>query len=209
VEGAPEIARKLVHVRAGGHQDLVARLLELDGDSVVLGSPRSETQSYVPELAEPIEVGMITGDGVVWYAGVVSAREPGADRCLRVRLGQNHAGPEQRADPRAPYSLAVDVTTPGSADSVCGRLVDVSAGGVRLEAPLALEAGDIVSLIVLVPGGRPISATARVVHVRSETSSSGLQFELAVASDRERLVRQAFERLALVGWRPAPGAGPS
>jgi hypothetical protein len=205
VHEAPEIARKLVHLRAGGHGDLVARLLELDGDSVVLGSPGSETHSYVPELAEPVEVGLITADGVVWYAGVVSARDPGDERCLRVRLGDYRAGTDLRADPRAPYSLAVDVTAPGASTAVCGRLVDVSSGGVRLETELALSVGDIVGMIVHVPGGHPIQATARVVHSRSETSSSGLQFELAVASDRERIVRRAFERLALVGWRPAAG----
>jgi c-di-GMP-binding flagellar brake protein YcgR len=103
--------------------------------------------------------------------------------------------------------LAVDVTTPRTDEPVEGRLLDVSAGGVRLEVALDLQVGDIVGMTVHVPGARPIQATARVVHVHMGTTKSGLHFELAVASDRERLVRHAFERLALTGWRrEAPAA---
>jgi hypothetical protein len=201
VHDAPDIARKLVHVRAGGHPDLVARLLELDGDSVVLGVPASEAASYLPELAEPVEVGLITTEGTVWYTGVVAEREPG----LRINLGESYAGTEQRADPRAPYSLSVDLTVSGRQEPLGGRLLDVSAGGVRLTTSAALKVADVVGMTVHVPGGQPIQATARVVHVHPD--ASGLQFELALASDRERLVRRAFERLAFVGWRkqPAPG----
>jgi hypothetical protein len=199
VHDRPDIVRKLVHVRAGGHRDLVARLLELDGDSVVIGSPASETHAYVPEFAEPVEVGLITAEGIVWYTGVVSEREPTAERCLRVRLGENQVGCEQRANPRAPYSLSIDLTIAGAAEPLAGRLLDVSTGGVRLKASAALSIGDLVGITVHVPGGQPIQATARVVHVHPDTS--GLQFELALASDRERLVRRAFERLAFVGWR--------
>jgi hypothetical protein len=207
VKDTPEITRKLVHVRAGGHRDLVARLVKLDQDSVVIGSPGSETHAYLPELAEPIEVGLITAEGVVWYSGVIAAIEPGAELRLRVQLGENHAGAERRAHPRAPDSLSVDVTTPRTDEPVEGRLIDVSASGVRLEVPLDLHVGDIVGMTVHVPGARPIQATARVVHVHTGTAKSGLHFELAVAADRDRLVRHAFERLALVGWRrQAPAA---
>ena len=208
MKDTPEITRNLVHVRAGGRKDLVARLVKLEADSIVIGSPGSETQSYNPELADPIEIGLITADGVVWYAGVVAAIEPGAELRLLVRLGANHAGAERRAHPRAPDSLSVDFTLPGSTESVSGRLIDVSAGGVRVEAPLELHVGDIVGMTVHVPGMNPIQATARVVHVHTE-SKSGLQFELAVARDRDRLVRRAFERLALIGWRKETPAGQS
>jgi hypothetical protein len=207
VKDTPDITRNLVHVRAGGRRDLVARLVKLDEGSVVIGSPGSETHSYTPELAEPIEIGLITAEGVVWYSGVVAAMEPGAELRLRVTLGENHAGAERRAHPRAPDSLTVDVTTPRTDEPVEGRLLDVSAGGVRLEVTLDLQVGDIVGMTVHVPGARPIQATARVVHVHTGTAKSGLHFELAVASDRERLVRHAFERLALTGWRrEAPAA---
>jgi hypothetical protein len=208
VKDTPEITRNVVHVRAGGCRDLVARLVKLEADSIVIGSPGSETQSYLPELADPIEIGLITADGVVWYAGVVAEIEPGAELRLLVRLGANHAGAERRAHPRAPHSLSVDFTLPGSTESVSGRLIDVSAGGVRVEAPLELHVGDIVGMTVHVPGMNPIQATARVVHVHTE-SKSGLQFELAVAHDRDRLVRRAFERLALIGWRNETPAGQS
>jgi hypothetical protein len=77
-----------------------------------------------------------------------------------------------------------------------------------VEAPLELQVGDIVGMTVHVPGMNPIQATARVVHVHTE-SKSGLQFELAVARDRDRLVRRAFERLALIGWRKETPAGQS
>jgi hypothetical protein len=207
VKDTPEITRSLVHVRAGGRRDLVARLVKLEEDSIVIGSPGSETQTYHPGLADPMEIGLITSDGVVWYSGVVAAIEPGAELRLHVKLGANHFGAERRAHPRAPDSLSVDLTTPGSSEPVSGRLIDVSAGGVRLEAPLDLTIGDIVGMTVHVPGMNPIQATARVVHLHAQ-SKSGLQFELAVARDRERLVRRAFERLALVGWRnETPAAG--
>jgi hypothetical protein len=207
VKDTPEITRNLVHVRAGGRRDLVSRLVKLDEDSIVIGSPGSETHSYVPELAEPIEIGLITAEGVVWYSGVVATVEAGAELRLRVKLGENHAGAERRAHPRAPDSLSVDVTTPRTAEPIEGRLIDVSTGGVRLEAPLDLQVGDIVGMTVHVPGARPIQATARVVHVHAATAKSGLNFELAVAADRDRLVRHAFERLVLVGWRrEAPAA---
>jgi PilZ domain len=207
VKDTPEITRSLVHVRAGGRRDLLARLVKLEADSIVIGSPGSETQTYHPGLADPIEIGLITSDGVVWYSGVVAAIEPGAEPCLHVKLGGSHFGAERRAHPRAPDSLSVDLTTPGSSEPVSGRLIDVSAGGVRLEAPLELKVGDIVGMTVHAPGMNPIQATARVVHLHTQ-SKSGLQFELAVAHDRERLVRRAFERLALVGWRnETPAAG--
>jgi PilZ domain-containing protein len=193
----PEIARKLVHIRVGARRDLIAPLLELGSDSIVIGCPRNEEESYVPELSQPVEVGLITDEGVVWYRGAVSELEPRGERSLRVRVGEDRARPEQRANPRAPYSLSVDVTVPGTLEPVPGRLVDVSEGGVRLTAPLDVRVGDIVGVTVHMPGGQPFQATARVVHVHS--ALSGFQFELALASDRERLVRHAFERLAFVG----------
>lgn len=193
----PEIARKLVHVRVGTRRDLIAPLLELGSDSIVIGCPQNEEEAVVPELSQAVEVGLITDEGVVWYSGAVSELEPQGEQSLRVRVGEDRAGPEQRANPRAPYSLSVDVTVPGSFEPVPGRLVDVSEGGVRLSAPLDVRVGDIVGVSVHMPGGQPIQATARVVHVHRAVS--GFQFELALASDRERLVRHAFERLAFVG----------
>jgi PilZ domain-containing protein len=193
----PEIARKLVHVRIGARRDLIAPLLELGADSIVIGCPRNEDEAHVPELSQPIEIGLITDEGVIWYRGAVSELEPQGERSLRVRIGEDRAGADQRANPRAPYSLSIDVTAPGTIEPVPGRLVDVSEGGLRLTAPLEFRVGDIVGVTVHMPGGQPFQATARVVHVHA--ALSGFQFELALASDRERLVRHAFERLAFVG----------
>jgi PilZ domain-containing protein len=206
VKDTPEVIRKIVHVRAGGRRDLVARLAKLEAGSVVIGSPGSETDSYTPRLAEPIEIGLITANGILWYTGVVAEIEPGAELLLHVRLGETQPGAERRAHPRAPDSLPVDITVPGAPQSVSGRLIDVSTGGLRVEAPIALEVGDIVGMTLHVQGANPIQATARVMHVHPQSPASGLRFELAVARDREWLVQRAFERLALVGWRTEAAA---
>src|SRR5262245_38883552 len=93
----PEIARKLVHLRVGARRDLIAPLIELGSDSVVIGCPRNAEETYLPALSQPVEVGLITDEGVVWYTGAVSELEPHGERSLRVRLGEDRAVLEQRA----------------------------------------------------------------------------------------------------------------
>jgi hypothetical protein len=191
-----EITRNLVHVRLSGWTGLVARLVDIAGDTIVIGTPTSETAPVMPELASPIDLGLVTNDGIVWYAGVVTGLEPGLPLRLRVRLVAGTVGIERRASPRVPDALEVEVVDPRSGEPVGGHLVDVSMGGLRVEAPIEVETGDALRLTVLVPEEDPIQLTARVIHVLPNHTKSGLQFELAAAADRERLVRNAFQRLA-------------
>ena len=68
-----------------------------------------------------------------------------------------------------------------------------------MEAPLELQVGDIVGTTVHVPGMNPIRPRRR--RARSYGVEVRAPVELAVGRDRDRLVRRAFERLALIGWR--------
>jgi hypothetical protein len=201
-----EITRNLVHVRAAGRSGLVARLIELEGGAIVIGTPTSETMPCVPELGSRIDIGLITEQGVVWYAGVVTALEPGAQLQVRAKLVGGTAGVERRSDPRAPDSLEIELMSPRFRAPVSGRLVDVSAGGLRVEAPAPVEVGEAVQMAVHVPGQDPIFVTARVVHVLPGQTETGLSFELAAAADRERLVRHAFARLTALPEDAGPAS---
>jgi hypothetical protein len=189
-----ELARNLAQVRFGGRKDLVARLLDVQETEIRLATPTGREQQVIPEVGAPIDVGLLTTDGTVWFTGVVAGFEPGGSGpSVQVRLVGRTVMHDRRRDPRAPDSLPVEITSFGSSEPIAGQLVDVSASGFRVQAPLALDVAETVQVVVHVPDGEPIRVTARVVHV--ETDGASFELQLATAAARERLVRNAFQRL--------------
>jgi hypothetical protein len=187
-----ELARNLAHVRLHGYGVLVTRVLEHEDELVVISPPTSELETVELRVSDPVDLGLVTTEGVRWASGVVLELEQAPPR-VRVRLVSEPMQAERRRSPRAPEALAVDLARLG-AEPIRGTLVDVSSGGLRIEAPLSLAQGENVQLTVHVPDSEPIRGTAEVVHV--EPRDAGFRFQLVTADDRQRLVRRAFERLA-------------
>jgi c-di-GMP-binding flagellar brake protein YcgR len=188
-----QLARNLAHVRVHGHGALVTRVLEHEDELIVISPPTSELETAELRVSDPVDLGLVTTEGVRWASGVVLEVEQTPAPRVHVRLVSEPLQAERRQSPRAPEALAVDLARPG-AEPIRGKLVDVSSGGLRIEAPLSVAQGENVQLSVHVPDDEPIRGTAEVVHV--EPRDAGFRFKLVTADDRQRLVRRAFERLA-------------
>lgn len=189
-----ELVRNLASVRTPGRDDLVARLLEADESELLLGTPTGREQQFIPTIASPIDVGLVTTDGTVWYSGIVTGFEPApGGPSVRVRVLGRTVMHERRLAPRVPDSLRVEIACFRSDTPVAGQLLDVSAGGLRVRADAELAVGEAVQVTVHVPGAEPVRLTARVAH--AEANATGFEVQLATAAARDRLVRHAFQGL--------------
>lgn len=192
----------LVHLRVPGYGELVSRVVEHDGDSLTLRAPLAEGGGQViPDPAQPLDIGVVSGRGIEWFSAVVAALRPGRPPLLQVRLLGRSAGRERRDTPRAAHAIEVELRPVGAAAPLAGTLVEVSEGGIRVTSPHELQVDDRVQIAIPVPGGETISTTARVVHAYGG-GTWGLSFELAPLDVRRRLARLAFRELA-DGARPA------
>ncbi|MFN8186669.1 MAG: hypothetical protein U0R69_06290 [Gaiellales bacterium] len=73
----------LVHLRVPGYGELVSRVVEHDGDSLTLRAPLAEGGGQViPDPAQPLDIGVVSGRGIEWFSAVVAALGP-AGRCCR------------------------------------------------------------------------------------------------------------------------------
>ena len=189
-----EILRNLVYLRVGSHAALISRLFDIDGTDLVLGmATDDEGEVVLPDSGTPLEVGWVTKDGVQWHTAVSTGRTSWRRPSFGARLVDRPIQEERREHPRARATLDVELL-PMVGEAVPGQIVDVSTGGLCVDAPVELAPDDLVQMAIAVPGEEPIRFTARVIHAAE--GSYGLSFELLTLGARERLVRLAFERAA-------------
>ncbi|WP_344857237.1 methyl-accepting chemotaxis protein [Planomonospora alba] len=105
---------------------------------------------------------------------------------------------ERRNAPRAPISGKTRIHTADGGHPA--HLVDVSTTGahcsVRRDTPLAT--GDLVEVDLPLPGGRPLTLSATVVHRRThdDTAEIGLQFTKVPQAVEERIHRYVITALS-------------
>lgn len=186
----------LVHLRVAGHGGLVSRVVEHDGDRLTIRAPLAEGGGQVlPDPAQPLDVGIVSGTGVDWFAAVVTALKPGTPPLLQLRLLGRSVGKERRGAPRAAHEIEVQLRPVSSEAPATGTLLEVSETGFRVASSHPFEVGELVQIAIPVAGEETISTTARVVHAFGGRTW-GLSFELAPVDLRRRLARLAFRELA-------------
>jgi hypothetical protein len=191
-----ELIRELVYLRLGTTSGLLARIVQLDRDSLVLTTPVDEEGRQVtPAEATPVEIGWMTKDGIEWHTAVVRGPPSGDRSGIVVRLHEMRgAQAERRAFPRAKVALDCEVAAVGT-EPVRGRIVDVGSGGIAVIVPLELEPGAFVQMTVPLDGEEPIRLTASCMRTSGE-GPAGFTFGLFAAGTKDRLVEHAFRRAA-------------
>jgi hypothetical protein len=129
-----------------------------------------------------------------WDGSVEPGGHPGE---LRFRVSDQERSADRRSAVRVP--VAADVRLEHGPDVIEGRLLDVSAGGLRVRHPGRIPAGSPVHLRAELPGGLVIDAAA-VVRT-SEPGISSVEFTALHAADAQAIGAWTVQvmRAALAG----------
>ena len=132
------------------------RVVAAAGQFVLLRPERRDAHGTVPSGA----CSLTYLDGMVpmgWDGRVEAGAHAGE---LRFRVG-DAAPADRRSAVRVPIFAAVHVTSAGR-DPVDGRLLDVSAGGMRFRAPGRIDCGTVVRVRARLTDGLTVDADAVV-----------------------------------------------
>jgi len=111
---------------------------------------------------------------------------------LRFKVSDGVQLPPRRAASRLVTELPMRYTVGGQAEEET-RLRDISSGGVRFEPTFDLGPGDLVTVTIGLPDGRP-AIEAGAAFVRAAGDDVAAQFVSITHSDRTRIVQFVRER---------------
>ena len=194
--GYLHLLRDLVHLRIEGRDDLVARILEVRDEGLLLSSPwDADGGQLMPVSGTSIEIGCPVEGGTQWLSVVATGAEEDQWLAFGVRYEDAPIRRERRRERRARVDFRVGISAQPEGAETDGALVDVSEGGMRVTAPVELEAGDLVHLTIHVPAGPPMRLTASVLRA-DPGGVYALSYGLFSAGSCRQLVELAFQSSA-------------
>jgi hypothetical protein len=132
-------------------------------------------------------------DGMVpmgWDGSVEAGAHSGE---LRFRAEPGRHAPDRRSSVRVPVLAAVQITSRAHPGGHEGRMLDVSAGGMRLRHGLKLAVGDLLRVRCMLPDGMLVDADAVVRG--TEVGIAEVEFTAMHGTDAATIGRWTVEVL--------------
>jgi hypothetical protein len=181
-----------LHLRISGYPAYVSRVLDFQGEGIVVRCPVEDGIPIGPAPGTPVDIGWMSPSGVVWHAGVATESQARDDSwTFRIQMLDGTVPVERRSHPRAQVRLDAELVPAPGAPAVRVTVLDIGAGGMRVRVPDPLAVGDVVQVAILPPAVEPVRLTARVLRVDGDTCA--FSYELFWSGSLERLVELAFE----------------
>lgn len=185
-----------------GHDDqrleLSGRIEALDADCMLV---RLDIRPFRMDALQPgVLVRLVRESGREQQVEVLPPQGTAEPRLLRVRVAEPppQTDANRRTYFRVPMRLAETQMTVLAANRAARlhiRLLDLSGSGVRFTCPQLLEAGDVLSVLLPLDGGRkPREIRAHVLWVRpaGREWQIGAEFFNVSELDRDLIVRTVF-----------------